>query len=103
MVLIDLLHRGPAVFPGPERFLPERFEPSDAPVHKLPYAYMPFSAGPRHCIGQKFAMLQMKVVLASLVRRYRLTAVTQRDQLRMGIVIVLKSLVPVLIRFEPRQ
>ncbi|XP_030380365.1 cytochrome P450 4d8 [Scaptodrosophila lebanonensis] len=56
-------------FPEPNKFRPERHEdgaPSSA------YAMIPFSAGPRNCIGQKFALLEMKVMLAKIVREFEL-------------------------------
>ena len=61
-------HRLPEIYADPQRFRPERwqgFEPG-------PYAFSPFSAGPRACIGASFAMMEMKIVLAMLLQRFRL-------------------------------
>lgn len=64
------LHRDPRSFPEPHAFRPERFLP-DAPPHPRG-AWMPFGAGPRVCIGQHFAMLEMTLLAAMLLQRYRL-------------------------------
>ncbi|SOD78414.1 Cytochrome P450 [Spirosoma fluviale] len=65
-----LLHRDPANWPEPERFDPDRFAPG-GPKDKLhSYAYLPFGGGPRLCIGNQFALMEMQILLALFVRRF---------------------------------
>nr|QST15016.1 CYP4AP3 protein [Diaphanosoma celebensis] len=64
------LHRNPRIFPDPDTFDPDRFTPERS-SGRHPYAFIPFSAGSRNCIGQRFAMAEEKVVLASLFRRFK--------------------------------
>jgi cytochrome P450 len=64
-------HRLPSQFREPETFRPERFDPvSGDPI--APYAYIPFAAGPRSCIGAPFATMEIKTVLAMALQRFRL-------------------------------
>jgi cytochrome P450 len=66
-------HRHPAFWPQPERFEPERFTAEqEAGRHR--YAYLPFGAGPRACIGQYFSMLEATIALAVIVRAYDVSA-----------------------------
>ncbi len=66
-----LLHRHPKYWKEPEAFRPERFAPDHA-AERPRFAYMPFAAGPRHCIGETFALYEMLVHLYKVARRYRL-------------------------------
>lgn len=68
-----LLHRHPDYWERPDEFLPQRFAPQQA-AQRHPYAYIPFSAGPRHCIGETFAMSEMMVHVAVLAARLRFQA-----------------------------
>jgi cytochrome P450 len=59
------------VWPNPEGFDPLRFERFQATGHAIP-GYLPFGDGPRLCIGNNFALTEIQLVLATLVRRFRL-------------------------------
>lgn len=71
-------HRMPRFFPEPDQFRPDRWTPASA--KELPkYAYIPFSAGPRHCIGHGYASVESTLLIATILQRYRL-ALRRPDQ-----------------------
>jgi len=66
-----LLHRKPSLWERADRFEPERFAPERA-ASRPRFAYIPFGAGPRICIGAAFAMEEAMLILATIAQRYRL-------------------------------
>ncbi|XP_053378943.1 cytochrome P450 4F2-like isoform X2 [Mercenaria mercenaria] len=75
IVHLYALHHNPAVWGSdfneyrPERFLHENVEKMD------PFAFVPFSGGPRNCIGQNFAMMEMKIMIARIIHRFKIETV----------------------------
>jgi cytochrome P450 len=70
-ICIYTLHRHPAFWDDPDRFDPERFTPErSARRHK--YVYIPFSVGPRQCIGNGFALLEAGLIMACVSQRFEL-------------------------------
>jgi cytochrome P450 len=67
-----VLHRDPLLYPNPERFEPERWREETAGRRSLPkFAYLPFGAGPRVCVGASLALTESALVLATLMQRFR--------------------------------
>jgi cytochrome P450 len=67
-----VVHRDPRFWEDPEKFDPERFT-DDKVEARHKYAYIPFGAGPRKCIGNTFALTEAQLILATLLPRYKLT------------------------------
>lgn len=78
------LHRNPEIWgENVLDFEPDRFLPENA-AKRPPFSYIPFSGGPRNCIGMKYAMVSAKITLAHLLRRYKFTTHLRFDQIRIN-------------------
>lgn len=77
-------HRLPDVFADPDRFDPTRFEPPREEDKQRPYALVTFGGGPRVCIGMSFAQLEVKTLVAEVLRRYRLEPIPGREPRHLG-------------------
>ena len=71
MIAPWVLHRHHALWSDPAAFNPTRFMPEALPPPR--FAFMPFGAGPRICVGAQFAMAEAVLVLASVIQRFRIT------------------------------
>nr|WCC58128.1 cytochrome P450 [Pharsalia antennata] len=100
MIYIYGIHMNPAIFPDPEKFDPMRFETMNK---TSPFIHLPFSAGPRNCIGQKFAMHEMKVVISKVLRNYELLPAVPQHKLMLSAESVLKSANGVKLKLRPRK
>ena len=95
-----LIHRHPRFWSNPETFDPDRFAPEHE-SERPRFAYMPFAAGPRHCIGETFALYEMLVHLYKVARRYRLRYVPDKP-LELEAQINLRTRHPLHMRLEAR-
>jgi cytochrome P450 len=93
------IHRLPDLWRDPEAFRPERFE-AGREEQKNKFAYLPFSAGPRTCIGNSFAMLESQIIVGTLLSRFRVrladpAVITPQPR------VTLRTSRPVVLRLEP--
>jgi enediyne biosynthesis protein E7 len=95
-----LLHRHPRYWKDPDRFWPERFAPEHE-AERPRFAYMPFAAGPRHCIGETLALYEMLMHLYEMARRFRLVYVPDKP-LELEAQINLRTRHPLHMRLERR-
>ncbi|KAK9870757.1 hypothetical protein WA026_009718 [Henosepilachna vigintioctopunctata] len=94
------LHRDPQLFPNPDVFNPLRFEnPDDV----KPFSFIPFSTGPRNCIGQKFAMYEMTVILSRLLRNFEFFPAVPEHTLDLRAEVVLTSRNGVNVKIDARR
>lgn len=102
IVLISpfVTHRRPSLYAAPDEFRPERFLSQETQPDR--YAYLPFGAGPRVCLGNMFAMMEAAVILATMVQHVRLErtdhAPVERDTL-----ITLRPRDPLTVRVTRRE
>lgn len=93
-------HHLPELYEEPQRFRPERWE------HLEPsqYEYLPFSAGPRWCIGKHLAMLMMRVALARIVQKWRFSVVSNsRIDRHVSVTMGTKNGLPMVFALQDRR
>lgn len=95
-----ITHRLPYLYSEPNKFNPARWEL----ISPSTYEYLPFGGGPRLCIGQSFAMLEIQVILAMLLQRYRMSiAPNSKINLQMRLALSPKNGMPMYIARQDRQ
>jgi enediyne biosynthesis protein E7 len=95
-----VVQRDPRHWPDPDAFRPDRFDAgADSAAHR--FAFIPFSAGPRHCVGETFAIYEMAIHIYHVARRFRLRCL-RSGPLEMEARINLRTREDVMMRVEPR-
>ena len=94
------LHRHPRYWQHPDAFRPERFD-AEHEAERPRFAYMPFAAGPRHCIGETLALYEMLTHLYKVARHYRL-ALAGNEPIELEAQINLRTRKPLFMRLERR-
>ncbi|KAI2474060.1 hypothetical protein C4B38_000147 [Diabrotica virgifera virgifera] len=84
-----ILHRNEKYYKNPTVFDPDNFLPEKCQERPY-YAFIPFSAGPRSCVGRKYAMLKLKVLLADVIRKFHIESVDKETDFRLQGDIILK-------------
>ncbi|XP_049301341.1 cytochrome P450 4g15 [Anopheles funestus] len=96
------LHRLESIYPNPDVFDPDNFLP-EKQANRHYYAFVPFSAGPRSCVGRKYAMLKLKIILSTILRNFRVHSDLKEEDFKLQADIILKREEGFQIRLEPRQ
>uniref|UniRef100_A0A336LZX9 CSON009395 protein n=1 Tax=Culicoides sonorensis TaxID=179676 RepID=A0A336LZX9_CULSO len=97
------LHSYEKYFENPDEFNPERWKDEMSAEKRNPYAYQPFSAGLRNCIGQKFAMLEMKTLLIEILREYVIELSPKDFEMKLRSTTLLYPGNGVQVKFKKRQ
>ncbi|MBC8099018.1 MAG: cytochrome P450 [Armatimonadetes bacterium] len=72
------VHHNPTVWQDPERFDPERFTP-ELVAQRHPFAYLPFSGGPRKCAADEFAMMEGPLIISMILQRFAVQVLPNQD------------------------
>nr|AJN91187.1 cytochrome P450 monooxygenase CYP4G112 [Cnaphalocrocis medinalis] len=96
------LHRRPDVYPNPDKFDPDNFLPERS-ANRHYYAFVPFSAGPRSCVGRKYAMLKLKIILSTILRNFRVHSDLKESDFNLQADIILKRAEGFKVRLEARK
>ncbi|XP_024083028.1 cytochrome P450 4V2-like [Cimex lectularius] len=96
------VHFAEHIYHNATKFDPDRFNEENV-RKRHPFAYIPFSAGPRNCIGQKFAMMEMKVVLSTAIRYNYFHSHSTFENTKFSPLLIVRAHKPIIMHFTPRK
>uniref|UniRef100_A0A182FZV0 Uncharacterized protein n=2 Tax=Anopheles albimanus TaxID=7167 RepID=A0A182FZV0_ANOAL len=102
IILPFFMGRNPEFYPDPDKFDPERFNVETSAEKTNPYQYIPFSAGPRNCIGQKFAVAEIKSLTSKILRHYELLTPLEHHDETFIAELILRPEKGIFVRVKPR-
>lgn len=73
------IFRSPNYFEEPDKFMPERFSKEQTKLKNSPFTYSPFSAGPRNCVAQKYAMYEMKCLILKMLWNFEISLAKENE------------------------
>jgi cytochrome P450 len=101
LVLPYLLHRNPEQWPNPNQFDPERFA-AENQTERHSYSHLPFGGGPRLCIGNMFALMEMQMLLTGLAQNFQLEA-ANNTEIAPSALLTLRPGKAVMVKLKPRN
>ncbi|XP_053546366.1 cytochrome P450 3A29 [Bombina bombina] len=102
MIPVYVLHRNPEIWPEPEEFRPERFSTENKDTYD-PYTFLPFGAGPRNCIGMRFALINIKVAITLLLQNFTFQTCEETPvPMELDTQGFLKSKQPIILKLVPK-
>lgn len=85
------------------KFDPDRFFVEDRCIGRNAFSYIPFSAGHRNCLGAKYAQIQMKYIIASFFKKFKVTTLTPIQDIKITAQVAIKPVSKITIRIEERK
>lgn len=101
LIILYFLHRHPRFYENPNDFFPERFLDESTKQHA--FMYTPFSGGPRNCMGQRFSALEDTILLAGVLRCYKVESKLPSKDLQLSVEIILRPLQGLEVKLTPRN
>ncbi|XP_076996612.1 cytochrome P450 3A12-like isoform X2 [Tamandua tetradactyla] len=103
MIPSYVIHQDPDIWSKPEEFHPERFSKENK-ENIDPYTYMPFGAGPRNCIGMRFALMSLKMALVSVLQHFSFKPCKETQiPVKLSHQGLLTPTVPIVLKVESRE